>query len=103
VSHRPPPALLQRGEVNVGLELTREGALVKVPARGRDRGDRVAAAGAAAASTVAAALARMHESLADAAEGEIRFRRTSLFISLAVIALARLALMFKIRAMEKQA
>ena len=38
-----------------------------------------------------------------AAEREVCFRRTGMFISLAVIALAMLALIFKIRAMEKQA
>ena len=49
------------------------------------------------------AAAGVADGLAAAAEGEIRFRRTGLFISLAVIALAMLALIFKIRAMEKQA
>ena len=49
------------------------------------------------------AAAGVADGLAAAAEGEIRFRRTGLFVSLAVIALAMLALIFKIRAMEKQA
>jgi predicted CXXCH cytochrome family protein len=40
------------------------------------------------------------DGLAAAAEGEIRFRRTGLFISLGVIALAMVALILKIRAME---
>jgi predicted CXXCH cytochrome family protein len=47
------------------------------------------------------AAAGVADGLAAAAEGEIRFRRTGLFVSLAVIALAMLALIFKIRAMER--
>ena len=39
--------------------------------------------------------------LAAAAEAEIRFRRTGLFVSLAVIALAMVALILKIRRMER--
>ena len=42
------------------------------------------------------------DTLAAAAEAEIRFRRTGLFISLGVIALAMIALVLKIRAMEKE-
>jgi hypothetical protein len=41
------------------------------------------------------------DALAAAAEKEIRFRRTGLFISLCVIALAMVALILKIRAMER--
>ncbi len=41
------------------------------------------------------------DTLAAAAEKEIRFRRTGLFISLCVIALAMVALILRIRAMEK--
>ncbi len=41
------------------------------------------------------------EKLAAAAEAEIRFRRTGLFISLGVIALAMVALVLKVRAMER--
>ena len=50
---------------------------------------------AALADTVAA------DKDAAAAEREIRFRRTGLFISLAVIALAMVTLIFKIRSMER--
>jgi hypothetical protein len=39
--------------------------------------------------------------LAAKAEAEIRYRRTGLFISLGVIALALVALIIKIRAMER--
>lgn len=41
------------------------------------------------------------ERLAAAAEAEIRFRRSGLFISLGVIALAMVALVFKVRTMER--
>ena len=41
------------------------------------------------------------EKLAGAAEAEIRYRRTGLFISLGVIALAMVALILKVRAMER--
>ncbi|HLE60593.1 MAG TPA: multiheme c-type cytochrome [Thermoanaerobaculaceae bacterium] len=41
------------------------------------------------------------EKLAAAAEAEIRYRRTGLFISLGVIALAMVALILKLRAMER--
>jgi predicted CXXCH cytochrome family protein len=41
------------------------------------------------------------ETLATKAEAEIRYRRTGLFISLAVIALAMVALILKVRAMER--
>jgi hypothetical protein len=41
------------------------------------------------------------EKLAAAAEAEIRYRRTGLFISLAVIALAMVALILKVRTMER--
>jgi hypothetical protein len=41
------------------------------------------------------------DKLAAAAEAEIRFRRTGLFISLGVIALAMVALILKIRSMER--
>jgi hypothetical protein len=41
------------------------------------------------------------EKLAAAAEAELRYRRTGLFISLGVIALAMVALIFKVRAMER--
>jgi hypothetical protein len=41
------------------------------------------------------------EKLAAAAEAEIRYRRTGLFISLVVIALAMVALIWKVRAMER--
>ncbi|HVN30547.1 MAG TPA: multiheme c-type cytochrome [Thermoanaerobaculaceae bacterium] len=41
------------------------------------------------------------EKLAAAAEAEIRYRRTGLFISLAVIALAMVALILKVRSMER--
>jgi hypothetical protein len=47
------------------------------------------------------AAAGVADGLAAAAEAEIRFRRTGLFISLGVIALAMVALVLKIRAMEK--
>jgi hypothetical protein len=43
------------------------------------------------------------DALAAKAEAEIRFRRSGLFISLCVIALAIVALVFKIRAMERRA
>ncbi len=43
------------------------------------------------------------DTLAAGAEAEIRFRRTGLFISLGVIALAMVALIFKIRTMERGA
>jgi predicted CXXCH cytochrome family protein len=46
------------------------------------------------------AAADVADGLAAAAEGEIRYRRTGLFVSLAVIALAMVALILKIRAME---
>ena len=39
--------------------------------------------------------------MAAAAETEIRYRRTGLFISLAVIAVAMVALIFKVRAIER--
>ncbi len=48
---------------------------------------------------MAAATASPNAFAADA-EAEIRFRRTGLFVSLAVIALAMVALIFKIRRME---
>ena len=41
------------------------------------------------------------DTLAAKAEAEIRYRRTGLFISLGVIALAMVALIFKVRAMER--
>jgi len=41
------------------------------------------------------------DQLAAAAEAEIRFRRTGLFVSLGVILLAMLALALKIRALER--
>jgi hypothetical protein len=41
------------------------------------------------------------EKLAAAAEAELRYRRTGLFISLAVIALAMVVLILKVRAMER--
>jgi predicted CXXCH cytochrome family protein len=46
------------------------------------------------------AAAGVADGLAAAAEAEIRFRRTGLFVSLAVIALAMVALILKIRRME---
>jgi len=47
------------------------------------------------------AAATAAEKLAAAAEKELRYRRTGLFVSLVVIALAMIALIFKIRAMER--
>jgi predicted CXXCH cytochrome family protein len=49
----------------------------------------------------ASAASAAADTLAAAAEKEIRYRRTGLFISLAVIAIAILSLIFKVRSIEK--